>query len=409
MHEEKPISIVLLMSGLLSASIILAAGEAILRYGAFGGLFLSMTVPIAYVFIVLLTRNIHENQLFDRIQYLLTSGHRIWFVWIIYLLWIEFMITQSITAGFILKTLFSTSFTTSTIIVFIVYFLLSFILKLLNRAGQPGFLKIFLLFSLAIFLPNYIYLQKGLETVYHNLIHYHPRVIHLEQPGIYIFFVAGVIIMFTKLLIYIVFLGKGLSHRKKNGLRKIGLVSISWSTVVMAFSTMTIVAITEKIRGQYVNEQMVLLIEQVSSPAIFIVVSVIWLIISFVTFFHAFQNIGILWDMYPVSLRIRSWVVQMTESVVAMGLLLLILKFELSILEIIFLFGVLYGPVGILLSYIYRRGYESAKIWLFLLAGVSVSVVYQINQPQTSLPLIVIIASFATLLFHSLFKIVKKI
>ncbi|MBO8173543.1 MAG: hypothetical protein H0Z33_16875 [Bacillaceae bacterium] len=402
MEDRKPISIVLLVSGLLSGSIILASGEAVLKYGAFGGLFLALTLPAAYLILLLLTQGMREKTLFGCLSQILSPPHKMGFVLFLFLLWIELMITQVITSGLILKNVFSVSFTGVTLVVLILFSLFSFLgLRWEWEDRWFEFIKLILLFVLAIFLPNYIYLQKGLETVYHNLLHYHPRVLHLDQPGIYVFLAAGIIVMFTRWLVYFPLLEKELANHKKKGLNKLGLASISWSTIVLAFSTMTIVAITEKIRGEYVNEQMILIVKDIASSTIFISVSAIWIYISFSTFYHGIHIMNHLWK--EVSIRKNTFMVNgLTILFVGVGVAA-IEHFRLSILDLYFLFGFLHVAPGILLAYIYRIGYFKPILWMVPVIGITLSVPLGMIKLSFSWPDIILLESSLTLLtlmFH---------
>ncbi|WP_166241999.1 hypothetical protein [Paenibacillus turpanensis] len=98
-----------------------------------------------------------------------------------------------------------------------------------------------LILGAAIILPSYVYLQKGLETVYHNLLHYYPRYLHIDQDGAWPFYALMTLIFFSKLRLTAERIhAEGTAEQRLRGLAAGALL---WATVVLAFSTMTVVAV----------------------------------------------------------------------------------------------------------------------------------------------------------------------
>ncbi|KYG91270.1 hypothetical protein A0U40_15010 [[Bacillus] sp. KCTC 13219] len=112
------------------------------------------------------------------------------------------------------------------------------LIKRRNLISIIGFANIFI-FTVGI--SNFIYLQRGLETVYHNLLHYFPAVVHWEQQGAITIFCIVLVYVFLKTIVLISMFESKFSFSNPI---IIGLIGFS---LILTSSTMTLVAITDRI------------------------------------------------------------------------------------------------------------------------------------------------------------------
>ncbi|MDW7649718.1 MAG: hypothetical protein SCK29_01085 [Bacillota bacterium] len=406
MSIQKPVTVALLASIWLTGSMIFASGEAVIHYGAFGGILLSVSFLLAFLVLSLLLWRVPGFTNQNRAPF----WQKIMLGLIIVMI-LELLITQGLAAGLIIRSLFAYSLDTS---VFIFFTLIFIAILFIKKAGDETLdllriTKLIALFILAIFLPNYIFLQKGLETVYYNLIHYHPRVLHLEQAGLSPFFVASSIIMFSKLVIYIPLLQRDLAENRKRTLLKLGIAVLSWSSIVIAFATMTIIGITERVRSTHVNELVLILVEKVAPPSIYLAVSVILLFIIMVTFLATLKTALYYWNKVCASKAGRnSRAVFLILLLSVLGSIIAV-RLHLSILDVFFWIGIASGPIGIVLIYNLCYNYTGSAAWLFPVISLIGAAGARLAFPALRTTQLVLLSSLSTVIFLLLHFIAGKL
>lgn len=406
MSIQKPVTVALLASIWLTGSMIFASGEAVIHYGAFGGILLSISFLLALIILCLFFWRVDEfsernhSPFWQKIMLGLLS-----------IMVLELLITQGIAAGLLIRSLFAFSFETSVYLFFGLVFVLLLLLDKLpeERLNLFNITKLVALFILAIFLPNYIFLQKGLETVYYNLIHYHPRILHLEQVGIFPFFVASTVIMFSKLAIYLPLLHQELNTNKKRTLLKLGIAVLSWSSIVIAFATMTIIGITERVRTTHVNELVLILIEKIAPTGIYFVVTVAMLFIIVVTFLSTVKTALFYWKKiyWPNANHHRSGPVFLLFLLSVLGSMIAV-KLQLSVLDVFFWVGIVSGPIGIVLICNICLGKISDITWSFPIISLLAAIIVYMMFPYLRTTQLVQISSATTIILLLLAFLVLK-
>lgn len=261
MEQLKPKSLTFLLSSWLTISLIFLSGEIVTRYGAFGGLVIVLAFMLALLcFIPLLKINL-ETELPGLHAFLL-------------LLWLlESLLVHLFIGSMLLHIAFQLDIYEAILVSSVIFMVVSILLyKLDDFVSGFQLVKLTIIFGLAILLPNYVYLQKGLETVYHNLLHYHPRILHLEQEGLNYLFLFALVIFFAKFFLQSADLKLVIGEFSKKGIQKLFLGAVIWSTIILAFSTMTVVATTQALPFEHHNELMIQLIKKLSTPFIFYLV-----------------------------------------------------------------------------------------------------------------------------------------
>jgi hypothetical protein len=394
MSTKKPVTVALLASIWLTGSMIFASGEAVINYGAFGGILLSVSFLMAFLVLCLLLWRVDkfaEHVLSPFCQKVMLS--------LLVIMILELLITQGLAAGLILQSLLDFSFDVSVLF----FYGLVFVAVLLQRNLREEQLnllavtKLIALFIVAILLPNFIFLQKGLETVYYNLIHYHPRVLHLEQTGLFAFFMASSVIMFSKLTIYVPMLQKELTENKKRTLLKLGISVLSWSSIVIAFATMTIIGITERVRATHVNELVLLLVKKVTPPGIYFAVTITMLFIIVVTFLLTLKVAFFYWkQVYPKDINYNHVGPAMLMFLMSVLGSMIAVRLHLSVLDVFFWVGTVSGPVGIVLIYNISFRKTGNITWSFpIISSLAVIMAYLLF-PDLRTTQLVQISSFLT-------------
>lgn len=231
MKHVVPPSLTKLVSSWLTVSLLFVSGQAVLLYGALAGLLIIGSFFTAFFlsipFLSLLNARDKDSPVLavlNKALFLESFSIHFFIVCLIFDAALSYIPTLSLIS-----------------ILVILFFLILFLGKKVDIITT---LKMALLLSLAILLPNYNYLQKGLETVYHNLLHYHPKFLHLEQNGALLLFFLLVATFFSKFIVQLPLLEKYVEVQLWRGLRKILIGTFIWATIILAFSTMTLVSFT---------------------------------------------------------------------------------------------------------------------------------------------------------------------
>lgn len=239
------------------------SSEIVFKFGAYGGLVLCTSFFTAAIIVYVFRKPLFYQQNHKKIQQML-----------LWLYLVELLALHTWMVMNIAKFLGATHFPLSLAICLTVLPLTIFFVKRNNDLGFQALvvLVFIVLFVLAILLPNFIYLQKGLETVYHNLIHYHPRLLHKEQQGLFSLYVAFTIVFVIKL--YIVLALHVIDLKKIRPY--VFLISLSAGSIMLAFSTMIIVAVTERIQSNNENVLVIAMLAKLLKPYIF---ESVWLLL----------------------------------------------------------------------------------------------------------------------------------
>ena len=228
-----------LICSFLTTILIFLASDAVLKFGAFGGIILCLSFFFASILIFLFKDNLFKK---GNEEIKKKGIHIIVFLYFLEIVALHSWVINSVVL-YITPSKFFLIVTNTLIVLLLVLFLIKSVPDILK--SSLVLLNLFLLFALSIILPNFIYLQKGLETVYHNLLHYHPKVLHSSREGLWMFFFVMTIVFLVK--IYVVFVIHEIEHKKIKSY--LFLVSLCVGSIMLAFSTMIIVAVTEKVQA----------------------------------------------------------------------------------------------------------------------------------------------------------------
>lgn len=405
MNRKKPLTVALISSIWLTGSMIFASGEAVIHFGAFGGILLSTSFLVALVVLCLFLRGVDGF-----VDLPLSPVWKRVMASLIRVMILELLITQAIVAGLIIRTLSYFSFEAS---VCLFHLLILGVVCLFRYASEEhlnrlAITKLIVLFMLAIFLPNYIFLQKGLETVYNNLLHYHPRVLHLEQTGILPFFLASSIIMFSKMTVYLPLLQKELDAERKRTLGKLGIAGLSWASIVIAFATMTIIGVTEKVGIAHVNELLLVLVGKVAPPFLYVFAATLMLFVIMVTFLSSLAT-SLSWTQLN-NLKSSNRDFGLVVLMVLVSLLgsIAAVKLGLSVLDVFFGFGLISGPIGIVLIHGVRFRGNSSITWSFPIISLLLSAAIYASNPVIQTTKLVLVSVGSTAIMLSINLIVQK-
>lgn len=229
-HKQTPPSLTKLVSSWLTVSLIFVSGQSVLLYGALAGFIILGAYLTALLLLIPFFRLSRENKLpKSPFMSLLKS--------------IVFIEKFSIPFLIVILIFFShESYDSYLFAIGICLVLILMVILIARGTGKITTIKVSILLCLAIFLPNYIFLQKGLETVYHNLLHYHPRFLHLEQDGAGTFYLMLTAVFFSNLFVQLPFLETYVGTQFWKGIRKLLIGFSIWSPFILAFSTMTLVS-----------------------------------------------------------------------------------------------------------------------------------------------------------------------
>ncbi|MBS4196185.1 hypothetical protein [Lederbergia citri] len=260
MKTLKPLNVTYLISNWLSISMIFLIGEAVIQFGVYAGIVIVGVFILAFCVALPFLKPIFSNPTPVRkpkwLKELLLA------VWLLEIFILHFLIS-----GLLLQAFFDMHYTVSVFFTMGISFcIIIFLSKMRMLVFVLKNIKFILLSSLAIFLPTYIYLQKGLESVYHDLLYYHPSVLHNNQKGIWVLIAVAFLIFFTKFLLQGEMLSKFAGKTFHKGMRKLFVAVIIYSTFILAFSTMMVVAITQNLEVNHVNELLLFMIRKLSTP-----------------------------------------------------------------------------------------------------------------------------------------------
>ncbi|WP_339160894.1 hypothetical protein MHB50_21230 [Siminovitchia sp. FSL H7-0308] len=259
----KPLNIIYLISSWLSISMIFIIGEVVIRFGVFSSIVIVCAFMLAFCASFLLQKltkspafAIKKQSIAGRI----IRSVRILEVYVLHL-FVSGLIFHSLFQINIYISVFSTAAT------FLI--LASFLPNKKNWKQMIKEAKFTIISGLAIILPTYIYLQKGLESLYHNLLYYQPQVLNHDAESLRLLWLIAFFIFFAKLLWQGDVIVKYTNPSFKKGISKLLIAVFIFSTFLLAFATMNVVAITQNLEYSHANELFILLIKKLSPSLMF--------------------------------------------------------------------------------------------------------------------------------------------
>src|SRR5690625_980300 len=312
----------------LTVSTIFLAGEIAYRYGAIAGIFTMLAFVVAFLLsIVFLRRDIAFERtpfLFNVIQLLYLVRNSMILFLILYFLANVFQVHQI-------------NFTVISIVS-------SIVLYFLYRRWDEWGLSVrtantVLIFSLAIFLPSYLYLQLGFETVYHNLQHYYPRMLYTSLEGKWQVFLLLALIFFLYFFSQLNYVKLFVQSDFHRGLRKLLIGVLIIGMALLSFSTMTIVALTKDIQTDHINE-ILLAVIQSQSPVMLSVI--IFLLIYIVTLIELYISLAIFETeaLFPAKYKAKIMVITVIVGSLA-SYILIHLGIPISVLSLFIYYGII--------------------------------------------------------------------
>jgi hypothetical protein len=279
-QSSPPPHLTKLLSSWLNVGLLFVAGQAVFSYGALAGFLFTGAFFTAFILMLpliwLYPRRVFPEAILIRfvriVGFIETSTIHLF----ILLLFITAKMDYS-----------SFLFLSLTGLVFGMFIFISIWRK---KADLLVFVKLTFLLAAAVFLPNYVYLQKGLETAYYNLLNYYPKFLHLEQEGTFLLFFLLMVTFFSKMFIEIPNLQNYVNSKFWPGIRKLLLGIFIWGTVILAFSTMTLVSITYTSATVHINTLFFAIFEKQSQSVLVIAIFSGLFICTFIELFNA-QNL----------------------------------------------------------------------------------------------------------------------
>ncbi|WP_147512912.1 hypothetical protein [Brevibacillus massiliensis] len=298
----------------------------------------------------------------------------------------EPLILQAVAAGYVLSSFLGVSVLTALFWFIAIHMLYAWFLG----QDSPQWLAIFkvaLLFIMAIFMPIYIYLQKGLETVYHNLLHYKPSVLHLDQSGIFLFLLACSLALLGKMV---------QNHTSRS---ETVWAAICWATTIMAFSTMAVVAKAERLPQQYLEGSLLQVIKALSSLPIYLLFSLVLLLVLAIGYQQSLRMLvkstGSLRVCQRTWQRGFLWILLLGWQGV---LCFSFVRTNQNLLDIILWFGMILGPYSVMVMF-------RSNAWFFpLLGGLGALPVAYFFGNQVG----VVFSSAVTCAFLGCFQLTEK-
>lgn len=282
----KPLNIIYLISNWLSISMIFIIGEVVIRYGVYSSVVVVSAIILAFC-ISLPFQKYFSNRLLNRKGKLKLER-------LIIALWLlESYVLHIFISGLIMYTIAQINIYASISLTVVIFLILSLYLKGREKRLQSlKRIKFNLISGLAILLPIYIYLQKGLEPIYYNLLYYQPKVLHYAPKDLWLLFIIAFIIFFAKFSLQGSVLAKYMGTNFKRGFSKLFVAVFIYSTFILSFATMNVVAITQNININHTNELFILLIKKMSNPIVFIMIGIVLYCATILTLVESLYSFG---------------------------------------------------------------------------------------------------------------------
>lgn len=186
MQNSKPTNINGIVTNFLSISVILLVGEVVFRYGIMA-IFVVVAASITAFIISYFVRDALEK------VGLMNESNRV--ISIIRHLWnFEFQFLNIFSAMIIFQIVLRFD---SLHILFLIGLII--VALLLYEKYEGSDVNFVLISILATVLPIFVYIQKGVESVYHKLLYYHPRILLFDGSTLFKIFIITFIIFFVKI------------------------------------------------------------------------------------------------------------------------------------------------------------------------------------------------------------------
>ena len=312
----------------LTASMILIIEESVSKYGMYGGFIFSLSLSLAYgLYLLISHKPISSFPLNNRIT-------NIW----VFLAKAELFILEGFTFTIIIMILFGISQMYS----FLFFILSAFIMVLFLKSGSMiKFIQFFdvpIFFTIAIFLSIFSNLQKGIETNYHNLLYYHPRILFIHQEGSFSIFIFITLSFLSKMIL--------INNKEKVEKKKLGIFTFASSTAFIAISIFAIVSITEQVQTFTLNTRLFLVSQKILPELGYIIFIILMIILIFTSLYlSVFYRKQIL-----ISNKVR---IYLFYSMI----LFLFIYWKITIFQIYLIFGSLHMIIAVLsiLEIIYKK------------------------------------------------------
>lgn len=325
----------ILVGSWLTISTVFLAGEIAYRFGAIAGVLTTVAFLLAFVITIPFLKakiSFHDIPVIFHIIHLLYLFRNSMILFILLYFMAQIFEIQPITFSII------------SVVFFLILYL--FYTKFKNLRHIIMIMNAIFIFSLAIFFPNYLYLQFGFESVYHNLLHYHPSTLYTSLEGKWLIFLLLTIIFFFYFFVQLSYLKQFLIPDEKRGIRKLGIASFIIGTLLLSFSTVTIVAITKDIETEHVNALLLAMIHKqtasLASLLLFILIYVL-IFLELIISYHIYER------ETGQSDRMLGFIITVILAMVV-SYILLKANIAISILSIFIYFGVMIGILSFILT-----------------------------------------------------------
>ncbi len=350
MNFQRTPSLTIFIGSWLTVNIVFLAGEVVLRYGALSGLLMIVSFLLAFIFVIPFLKMSFQLEGHSFLYNVTQSMILLRSLIINCLIWYLLISYDLIPIYYVVG-----------IVLLVVLIQLYFFKKWPRIEGFIYMTNGFLLFCLAILLPNNLYLQVGLETVYHNLLHYHPRTLHLSPEGEWHVFVLLLVVFFVNFFMYIPILKQYMGRDFKVGIRKLFIGITIIATLILAFSTVSIVAVTHDIKADFFNATLLLLIDKQTTT------SFVFTMIFFIIYMLLIFEILISYYVFKSQWKSHSSKRGMAFAVASFisGLIILLMVYfnvSLSVLSIYIFFGIGTSLITIILLILTFKHYKVKKI-----------------------------------------------
>lgn len=285
MQPIKPVNISHLMSEWLSISMIFIIGEVVLRFGVFSSLVIVASFILAFISAFLIQKFAPLLFTYFRESKSLISLVRA-------IRFTEISVLHLYVCSIVLDLNYDVN--PIYFIVVACFMILVYQYIAMRKGIQIDFkiIRFMIICGFAIILPSYIYLQKGLESLYHNLLYYQPHLLVHSSEELSILFIFSFIIFFSKLVLHENIIVTYQSTGVKIAISKLVIAIFTFCGFILAFATINIVAITQKIDVTFSNQIFILLIHKISSSAVFSVFCIALYIGSILILLDQFSDSG---------------------------------------------------------------------------------------------------------------------
>ncbi|MBM7570052.1 Na+/proline symporter [Aquibacillus albus] len=241
------IGIVSLLARWITGNTIFSSPEAIIKYGIFGGIgYALMGVIALMVFgkLGLIARKDYPGgkTLGDYLYYKLHPAGYWLMIGILIILSISCLIGQGIGAGILLNIFFDMPLLIGLIFSILFCIVYAGIGGAVWIQRLEGF-QVFFIFTAAIFIPVYYFIQEGVENIYLGIQLYHPYLLILNNYESLFYVFTGMIIGFGQIISDLVTWQRLYMIKKKKVIPTFLLAGLIWFAFPLAFSSFFMIVI----------------------------------------------------------------------------------------------------------------------------------------------------------------------